>query len=437
MRLGYARCSTDEQADALAAQVARLQAAGCDHVIEELQSGRDDDRPGLAEVVAMVRAGRVTELIVTRADRLGRHAAFADELLALCSLHNVAVTALDGGTIDAASPAGFLQARLLTTMAEVESRMLSQRVRRQFEVYRNQGRHLRRRKPFGYMGGAEHRLEPHPEHWPQALRVIELLRERRSFTGVARELPSWCAWTPSATNLQAWFVNPIIRGHIPHLLDRTTGKGWNQRWGQILYDQHPALISEGDWHELALELQRSNNRFKGQSGGGIGAQHGLSGLLRCASCGHCLRRNSSNGVPWWRCRHRLCQERGGIREERVLPVVIEACITAADRLAAVAAAPPDVDPVVAAKRRDLEQLEQLAQRNPAVAPACEALQREIEAMEKAPNRAPDLTGLIEPLSDPQFFEGASPEQQRAIFGAVLSAVVIGKGGTIAAQPRTF
>ena len=78
MRLGYARCSTDEQADALAAQVARLEAAGCERVVSELQSGRDDDRAGLAEVLALIHGGGVKELAITRADRLGRHAAFAD-----------------------------------------------------------------------------------------------------------------------------------------------------------------------------------------------------------------------------------------------------------------------------------------------------------------------------------------------------------------------
>lgn len=434
MRLGYARCSTDEQADALAAQVARLQAAGCDRIVEELQSGRDDDRPGLAEVVAMVRSGRITELLITRADRLGRHAAFADELLALCSLRGVTVTALDGGTIDAASPTGFLQARLLTTMAEVESRMLSQRVRKQFEIYRSQGRHLRRRKPFGYQGGAEHRLEPHPDHWPQALRVIAALRRYRSFSAVSQTLPDWCEWTPAPGSLQGWFCNPVIRGHLPHLHDRRSGKGWKQRWGQILYDQHPALISEADWEELAQLLQRTENRFGGP---GKPAQHGLSGLLRCANCGHCLRRNGAGRWFWWRCRHRLCAERAGIREDRVMPVVIDACIAAADRLAAVAAAPPDVDPAVAAKRQDLEQLESLAARNPAITSACDALRAEIEAMVRRPVVTPDLVAVIGRISDPAFFADATAEEQRALFGAVLTAVEVGRAGTAHARPRSF
>lgn len=432
MRLGYARCSTDEQAEALAAQVARLEGAGCDVVVRELESGRNNDRPGLAEVVALVRAGRVAELLITRADRLGRDAAFADELLALCALQGVAVTALDGGTIEAASPSGFLQARLLTTMAEVESRMLSQRIRRQFDVYRAQGRHLRRRKPFGYRGGPDHRLEPHPEHWPQALRVIEALRRRQSFTAVSRELPSWCAWTPAATSLQSWFCSPVIRGHVGHLLDRTSGKGWKQRWGLITYDQHPALISEADWQELAQLLQQTRNHYKTTA---MPAQHALTGLLRCATCGHRLRRNTSAGTAWWRCYHRLCSERGGVKEAVALPAVVAACIRAADQLAAAVAAPQAEDPAVLAKRRDLKQLEALARRNPAVLPACEALRAEITAMANRPRVTPDLEAIRERLVDPQLFSLAEPAELRAVFGAVLLEVRVQRGGALQVVER--
>lgn len=432
MRLGYARCSTDEQVGALAAQVARLEGAGCDLVVQELESGRNNDRPGLAEVVALVRAGRVQELLITRADRLGRDAAFADELLALCALQGVAVTALDGGTIEAASPAGFLQARLLTTMAEVESRMLSQRLRRQFDVYRAQGRHLRRRKPFGYRGGAGHKLEPHPEHWPQALRVIEELRRLGSFSAVSRELPQWCSWTPAPNSLQSWFCNPVLRGHIGHHLDRASGQGWKRRWGEVHHDQHPALISEADWQELAQQLQQTRNRFGGP---GQPAQHGLTGLLRCSTCGHRLRRNTSAGVAWWRCRHRLCGGRAGVREDQAMPALIAACLAAADRLAEAVAAPQAEDPAVAAKRRDLEQLEALARRNPAVVPACEALRAEIEAMKNRPRVTPDVQAIRERLGDPRLFSLADPAELRAVLAAVLLEVRVAPGGELEAVER--
>lgn len=438
-RVGYARCSADEQAEALVAQIARLTAAGCDPVVQELQSGRDNDRAGLLEVMAMVNRGMADELIITRVDRLGRDAAFADQLIAACALAGVTITALDGGTIEAATPTGFLQARLMTTMAEVESRMLSQRVKRQFEVYRTQGRHLRRRKPFGYRGNAEHRLEPDPELWPQALRILADLRRVGSFSGVAREMPRWCAWQPAGNSLQAWFVNPVIRGHLGHMFDPSCGQGWNARWGQMLYDQHEPLISESDWQDLAAHLKRTRNNFTGRPQ--REARHGLTGLLVCEGCNRRLRRNTS-GVgdkltAWWRCRHPSCTAKGGIRETDVTQLVIDACVAAATQLAAVAAMPADEDPSIAAKRRDLEQLVGLAQRNVTLEPAVAALRQEIDAMTSRPRPSPDVEALAAMSSDPQFFSGASPEQQRALFGLVLSSVAVARGGAARVLPRSW
>ena len=421
LTLGIARCSTDEQAEALQAQVIRLREAGCDYVIEELISGKRQERAGLMEAVALVRAGKVREVVVVRVDRLTRTAQEGDQFIALCDLKGVSIRALDGGQIEAATPQGFLMARMMTTMAEVESRMLSQRLRKQFEVYRAQGRHLRRRKPFGYVGGADHKLEPDPETWDFALRVLDELREVGSFTGVANRLPDWCPWTPAASNLQAWFCNPVIRGHIGH--HKTPGKGWGVSWGEIYYDQHPALIGEGEWQELATLLRRTRNNFKKS----IDAVHGLTGLMRCDNCGNRLRRNSSNGVVWWRCRHRLCKARAGIKEAEALAFAIDACVQAAEDLAKVAAAPIDESPQVAAKRRDLQQLQELARRNPALDVGVQALRNEIEGMTCRDVVLPDFAQYALAASDPGFWERATPEEQRTLLLEVLEAVRVKQG----------
>jgi DNA invertase Pin-like site-specific DNA recombinase len=435
--IGYARVSKDDQADTLPAQVSRLKSAGCSRVITDIETGRSTDRDGLLEVMAMVQAGQVSELLVTRVDRLGRDAAYTDALLAQCEQQGVSVRALDGGVIETATPQGFLMARLQTGLAEMESRMLSLRLRRQFAVYRAEGRHLRRRKPFGYQAGPGHRLQPHPEQWPQALRVLRDLRRLGSFAAVSRTLPGWCSWTPAATSLQAWFVNPVIRGHIGHHLDKKSGKGWNQRWGEVLYDQHPALISEQDWRELADLLRRPTNRFRNSSSTEVA--HALTGLLRCRSCGHLLRRNTSNGVAWWRCRHRLCTARGGAREDRILPVVIDACVAEAGRLAQLLAEPQAQDPAVAAMADELELMERMAARNPenrAMAAAVAEQRQRIEALRRVEQSAVDPE-LYEKLRDPWFFAGATPEQQRAMLALVLRSVTVGeRGDPIEPLPRS-
>jgi DNA invertase Pin-like site-specific DNA recombinase len=427
--IGYARVSKDDQADSLPAQVSRLMSAGCSRVITDIETGRSTDRDGLLELMAMVRAGQATELLVTRVDRLGRDAAYTDALLAQCEAQGVAVRALDGGVIETATPQGFLMARLQTGLAEMESRMLSMRLRRQFAVYRAEGRHLRRRKPFGYQGGPGHRLQPDPDHWDQALRVLRELRQLGSFSAVARQMPEWCDWTPAATNLQAWFVNPVLRGHIGHQLDPKSGKGWNRRWAEMKYDQHPPLISEQDWRELADLLRRPTNKFRSGSTT-TEVSHGLTGLLRCKSCGHLLRRNTSAGVAWWRCRHRLCSARGGAREDRILPVVIEACVAEAGRLATLMVQPRSQDPAVAAMAEELDLMERMAARNPdnrAMAAAVAEQRQRIEALQRVEQPVVDPK-VYERLQDPWFFTGATTEEQRAMLALVLRSVMVGERG---------
>ena len=430
--LGIARCSTDEQAEALQAQVTRLREGGCDQVIEELISGKRQERAGLMEAIALVRGGKVREVVVTRVDRLTRTAQEGDQFIALCDLMGVSIRALDGGHIEAATPQGFLMARMMTTMAEVESRMLSQRLRKQFEVYRSQGRHLRRRKPFGYIGGADHKLEPDPQNWDHALRVLNELRAVGSFSGVANRLPEWCTWTPAASNLQAWFCNPVIRGHIGH--HKTPGKGWGVAWSEVYYDQHPALIGEAEWQELAAILKRRRNNFAKS----VDAVHGLTGLLRCSSCGHRLRRNTSQGVVWWRCRHRLCGARAGIKEDAAMAFAVQACVKAARDLARAVAIPVDDSPQMAAKRRDLEQLQELARRNPGLEVGVQALREEIEGMTRREVVLPDLELYELVADDPGFLIRATAEEQRTLLNGVLAGVQVSPGtGLPVALVRSF
>ncbi len=73
--VAYARVSSREQAinsHALEQQIARLEKAGVDLVIHDVQSGKKDNRPGLKRLLAMIERGEVSEVVITRIDRLGR-----------------------------------------------------------------------------------------------------------------------------------------------------------------------------------------------------------------------------------------------------------------------------------------------------------------------------------------------------------------------------
>jgi hypothetical protein len=50
---------------------------------------------------------------------------------------------------------------------------------------------------------------------------------------------------------------------------------------------------------------------------------------------------------------------------------------------------------------------------------------------------PDLLAVAERISDPAFFTGAAPQEQRALFGAVLESLQVDRSGAVHAQPRSW
>ena len=70
MKIGYARVSTDTQTHD--AQIAALEAAGCDKIFTETASGAKRDRPVLAEALAYLRPNADDTLVVYKLDRAAR-----------------------------------------------------------------------------------------------------------------------------------------------------------------------------------------------------------------------------------------------------------------------------------------------------------------------------------------------------------------------------
>lgn len=136
MIIGYARCSTDEQD--LTAQRQQLEALGAEQICTDHGlTGKNRDRPGLAEALRAVRPGDT--LLVTKLDRLARSVpdarAIADELAG----KKVALSL--GGTVhDPTDPTGRLLFNALAMIAEFERDLISQRTREGMVIARQRGR---------------------------------------------------------------------------------------------------------------------------------------------------------------------------------------------------------------------------------------------------------------------------------------------------------
>lgn len=105
--IGYARVSTDKQADngvSLPDQERRIRARAIadevelvDLVIDDGYSGKDLERPGMQRVLEMVRTRQVDTLIVTKLDRLTRSVRDFQDLLDITEKAGVSIVSMGEG----------------------------------------------------------------------------------------------------------------------------------------------------------------------------------------------------------------------------------------------------------------------------------------------------------------------------------------------------
>ena len=139
MRYGYARVSTEEQS--LGRQRSALGDAGCDQIIEEVQSGVKA-RHRLDRLLSGLQAG--DELFVTELDRLGRSTGEAIVMMDELIRRGVALRVLALPSLDITTNDGRLIADILASLAAHERRRTRDRQRHGIAVAKAAGRHLGR-----------------------------------------------------------------------------------------------------------------------------------------------------------------------------------------------------------------------------------------------------------------------------------------------------
>jgi DNA invertase Pin-like site-specific DNA recombinase len=156
MRIGYARVSTHEQDNS--AQIAALQAAGCQRVFEEKASSGRWDRPELLRLLDQLRDGDM--VVVWKLDRLSRS---LKDLLGLLEKIQTAGAGFLSLTeaIDTTTAAGRMMMHIVGSFAEFERAMLRERTRNGLLAARNDGR----------IGGRRPKLTPR-----QQQEIVHLVR---------------------------------------------------------------------------------------------------------------------------------------------------------------------------------------------------------------------------------------------------------------------
>src|ERR1700730_17286301 len=195
--IGYARVSTDKQADrgvSLEAQTEKIRAMTVVHsaeltdiIVEAGESAKTLNRPGMQRLLALVDAGEVNAVIVAKLDRLTRSVKDLCELLERFDRRGVALISV-AESLDTSSAAGRLVLNIMTAVSQWEREAIGERTRDAMRHKRSNGERVGNIQ-FGYRLCADGKhLETDPAE-QEVLDEIHRLRENgHTLRGIAAAL---------------------------------------------------------------------------------------------------------------------------------------------------------------------------------------------------------------------------------------------------------
>jgi site-specific DNA recombinase len=195
--IGYARVSTDKQADrgvSLNAQTEKIRAMVVVHsaeladiIVEAGESAKSLNRPGMQRLLALIDSGEVQTVIVAKLDRLTRSVKDLCELLERLERRGVALISV-AESLDTGSAAGRLVLNIMTAVSQWEREAIGERTRDALSHKRSNGERIGNIQ-FGYRLCVDGRhVEPDPSEQAVLDEIRQLRRNGHTLRGIAAAL---------------------------------------------------------------------------------------------------------------------------------------------------------------------------------------------------------------------------------------------------------
>lgn len=192
--VGYVRVSTTEQDQSglgLADQEAKIRAY-CDlynlslvEIKKDAATGKNIERPGLQDALAMLKSGQVEGIIVAKLDRLTRSVRDMGILLDKYFQKNGLFVVAE--QINTTTAAGRMLLNLLTTISQWEVETISERTAAALAVKKRNGERVGT-IPYGYDCDANGKLTANEKEQETIARIKSLRENGYSFEAIARQL---------------------------------------------------------------------------------------------------------------------------------------------------------------------------------------------------------------------------------------------------------
>jgi DNA invertase Pin-like site-specific DNA recombinase len=226
--IGYARVSTDKQADrgvSLDAQTEKIRAMVVVHgaeladiIVEAGESAKSLNRPGMQRLLALVDAGEVHAVIVAKLDRLTRSVKDLCELLERFERRGVALISV-AESLDTGSAAGRLVLNIMTAVSQWEREAIGERTRDALSHKRSNGERVGNIQ-FGYRLCADGKhVEPDPAEQAVLAEIHQLRDGGHTMRGIAAALNHHALRTRRGSAWRLEHVARIIKqGHVARTL---------------------------------------------------------------------------------------------------------------------------------------------------------------------------------------------------------------------------
>jgi site-specific DNA recombinase len=217
--IGYLRVSTEKQADfgvSLDVQRQKVQAmavvqgAELLEMIEDAESAKSLDRPGMDRLLAMVDAGKVDAVIIAKLDRITRSVKDLAELLERFSRRDVALISV-ADSLDTGTAAGRLVLNIMVSVSQWEREAIGERTQAAMSHMKAAGARVGN-IAFGFQLATDReRLEPNPAEQTIIGKVCELREANYSLRQIADELNRQGYLTRSGSAWRHEYVAGILK----------------------------------------------------------------------------------------------------------------------------------------------------------------------------------------------------------------------------------
>jgi len=248
-------------------------------------TGSNTNRPSLQKLINDIKEGRVNMVIVYKLDRLSRSLVDFVQILKFFEENNVAFASITQ-PIDTSTSTGKLMLHILSSFAEFERELISERTRDKMAAARKRGQWMGGRPPLGYdVAKDSKKLVVNQEDAKLIHEIFDLYLKGNSLLKVAQIINEKGYRSKQATAKNGRKFGGIKFGitHIQAMITNVLYLGKVCYSGQIYDGQQEAIIDEETFKKAQERLKE--NRVERRTTKNIECTGLLTHLLHCKTCG--------------------------------------------------------------------------------------------------------------------------------------------------------